>query len=177
MTLDSEHWKGWRHSDPGLGGLWFYAEHRTMPVIVSVLVRPTASGASTYPAAIRVERTDGKAIGATDLQLPISYLIKRAREVEPWVTGSAAVDHRAEHPGPPGRRGHSGQHWRTVADLWSTARQVAPGREVLWMRQQWDTPVKDSTMRRWRDRAVQWARDNDYTPGQSPGGETQREGT
>lgn len=154
-------WDGW-HSGAQLQvthspeDFWVYSRRRSgRPLRVNLRLQRTEDGGVAC-VGIWLERTDGRPVTARDLRLPVGALLERLGDLAPWLQGSIPQPVRPARPGP---KGHPDDHWRSVLDLWQRAQVHARRSPVLWMRQQWQgVPVSDATMRRWRDRALEWQR-------------------
>lgn len=130
---------------PGDG--WFGVE--TDDPEVWVFARIEQEGRRVWASAVAIAKRDGSEIRARDLRRSASLreAVATVRTLQGFDPETSA---KPAHPGP---QGHGPEHWSRVWKLWNEAQQAAPGREIAWMRQQWDPPVPDATMRRWRDRA------------------------
>lgn len=151
-------WDGW-HSGSQLQvshtaeDFWVYSRRRLEPLRTNLRLQRTKDGGVAC-VGIWLERTDGQAVTARDLRTPVGALLERIGGLAPWLHGTTPQPVRPARPGP---KGHPDDHWRNVLDLWQRAQVHARRSPVSWMRQQWQgVPVSDATMRRWRDRALEW---------------------
>ncbi|MGX7681352.1 hypothetical protein ACSMXN_20890 [Jatrophihabitans sp. DSM 45814] len=131
------------------GGWWARAEIDDAPEL-EVALRLEQTGERIWASGIKVIRRDGGELRARDLRRPLlSEAVDMARSLQGY------VDPRTLAPRPPrpGPAGHSPEHFRHVWELWQRALVESPGREIKWMRNQWNPPIGDATMRRWRDTA------------------------
>jgi hypothetical protein len=146
-------WSGWRSvfssywaAQEVAGVLWLRQQPDAFPGL-SVLVRlerTTDGGAACT--GLLFERA-GEPVSVRDLRAPVGQILAQVDKVAPWVGGD--LGRPLVRPARPGRRGYSQEHWQRVSELYEEARRRSPRSPIKWMRDRWDQPVSDATMRRW----------------------------
>jgi hypothetical protein len=129
-------------------GLWLRVDVDDESLEVHALIHQR--GTRTWASGLRVVRPDRQPLKARDLRQP---LLREAIDTVESLRGFTDARDRITKPAAPGPAGHSRQHFETVWRLWLRALEESPGREIVWMCEQWDPPASNATMRRWRDRA------------------------
>jgi hypothetical protein len=159
MTSPAPHWDGVRSTRPEVWTeqadrdrfFWVTAQLRADPQLtVRLRVQPTGEG-RTGVTGILFERADAP-VTARDLRAaPVGELIEVAKNLSGWAPPAGI---RLRRPSRPGPRGHPPEHYDAVWNLWQAAQTADPAAPIQWLRRQWDPPISDATMRRWRDQAV-----------------------
>lgn len=134
-------------------GLWIPVKLPEVEDLV-IAVRLEQQGRRIYPSGVKITKSDRSEITARDLRrASVREAFAMAKELKGLEDPRDVQGVRAKPPRP-GPTGHPVEHFRAVLALYNEAREVSPGREIKWMRERWEPPVPDATMRRWRDRAL-----------------------
>jgi hypothetical protein len=137
--------------DPDGRELWTIVRLDDLDDRIEVQVRLEQDGLKIFPSGIKVTTSDQSELTPRELRIRAGEAFSIAKALR----GIEDPRDTRSKPSRPGPAGHPPEHFRAVLTLWEQAQELAPGREIKWMRERWEPPVPDATMRRWRDRAVE----------------------